>query len=351
MKVLFAIHSLSGGGAERQLSYLSEILVTSGIELNVVFRETGPLGDKVYIPGVKYTQLRTQGNYNFRVIPELFGILKEFKPDIVQSWINQFDILVGIVRLFSRFKWISREANAGSNHKGFKNKWLRESLLSRVDTIVANSPGGYSYWKDKLNSFLILNGFKTENSEVALDTPELEADENFILYVGRLVKQKNVDALIKGFELAKMSRDFKLVICGEGQMEGEIRELVTQNELGDRVMMLGYLPANRVKALMTKAKALCLLSDYEGMPNVVFESMMVNTQVLLSSTKSHRALFYEDCVVYVDKSDLESIAHSLDEIAAGEINVEMVKNAKEFVSSCSVEQMGRKYIELYKGLC
>ena len=352
MKIMFAIHALSGGGAERQMSYLSEYLASHNYNLIVVYRDEGPLGDDALLENVKYYKLKTKGNYNLSIIPELYRLIKREKPNVIQSWINQFDVLIGIIRILCRFKWVSREANSGTNHKGFRNKWLRERLLSRVDHVVANSPQGYEYWKDKTNASLILNGFKltAEPMPSEEDTTTASHGNNYILYVGRLVKHKNVDKLIECFAETHMQDSHRLVICGEGSMKEELVELIANLNLADKVDMPGFLPASDIKRLMHGARLLCLLSDYEGMPNVVFEAMMLKTPVLLSSSKSHTALFDEESVTFVDMNNTDDLTQTLDTLVSQDHDSAKTESAYRFVANCSVDKMSNSYIQLYESL-
>ena len=63
-----------------------------------------------------------------------------------------------------------------------------------------------------------------------------------VLYVGRLVKQKGVDYLIKAFaKLRKERDDIVLVIVGGGECRDELKLLAKNLNIKDRIFFVGYI--------------------------------------------------------------------------------------------------------------
>lgn len=354
MNIVYVVHALSGGGAERQLSYLSEFIASSKNKLTVIYRDSGPLGNNAEVKNVKYIKLKTKGNYNPLILLELRRILLGENADVVQSWILQFDVILGLLKLVLKFNWISREPNAGSNYKGFKNKYLREKLLRRAEIIVCNSPQGYRYWNGRHPKVVqVLNGFnlKEGSKRCTLSNKQLEISYgDYMLYVGRLVKHKNVELLIKSFAASRAIEKYCLLICGTGSEKEYLDNLIKSVGGGDRIKMLGFMPKENVDLLMEKAKLLCLLSEYEGMPNVVFEAMMKKVPVLLSPSISHKALFTTKTVLFTDSFLQEDVTSKLDSFNNYDRGAEMLKNAYQYVSKCSIENMAKNYLDIYSEL-
>ncbi len=196
---------------------------------------------------------------------------------------------------------------------------------------------------------MILNGFDQAPEEKG-DSVSLLGQGNYILYVGRLVEHKRVDLLIKSFKNSSICSNYKLVICGTGNYQRELEKLIKKYDIEEEVKLLGFLPKEKIDALMKKATALCLLSDYEGMPNVVFEAMIHKTPVILSKTPSHRALFTADCVHYVNTSNEQNIVNCLNHVALGKADTLKKVKAMEFVSAHSIENMVKEYLLMYREL-
>ncbi len=71
LKICFVIPTLSGGGAERQLMYLSKYLVSVGQDVSVVYRSAGPDGQLAYVQNVEYIQLKSRSIYSLLTQIEL----------------------------------------------------------------------------------------------------------------------------------------------------------------------------------------------------------------------------------------------------------------------------------------
>ena len=109
------------------------------------------------------------------------------------------------------------------------------------------------------------------------DPEKLIADkkENTILWVGRMLEWKHPEQAV---ELAKrLKKDgfsFQLKMIGIGDKEENIRQLVTENELSDCVVLAGAMSPRQVRANMEKAQIFMFTSDrQEGWGAVLNEAM------------------------------------------------------------------------------
>src|ERR1035437_1762104 len=95
MRIFHLIPSLSGGGAGRQLSYLAPELARMGHDVHVAYSNEGP--QKPELPGVVLHRLKSRSNYDPYLIWQLDRLSRRIKPDIIQTWLLQMDILGGLV--------------------------------------------------------------------------------------------------------------------------------------------------------------------------------------------------------------------------------------------------------------
>ena len=100
--------------------------------------------------------------------------------------------------------------------------------------------------------------------------------ENYIINVGRLEKNKNQKLLIKAYSL--ISTDLKLYIYGEGSLKNKLLKLIKKLNLEGKVIIKPY--DSNIYEKIAKAKLFVLSSLYEGMPNVVLESLALRTKVV-----------------------------------------------------------------------
>jgi glycosyltransferase involved in cell wall biosynthesis len=105
---------------------------------------------------------------------------------------------------------------------------------------------------------------------------------NYILFVGRLEKQKAVDVLIKAF--AKLLRDgnnYEMIILGEGSLENDLKSLARELQCLEKIHFLGFR-SNPYKYMKSSA-CLVLPSIFEGFGCVIPEAMACKTPVIASN--------------------------------------------------------------------
>ena len=87
-----------------------------------------------------------------------------------------------------------------------------------------------------------------------------------MLFVGRLVPEKGVDALV---EAASRLRDLKVlfVIVGDGPLRAALEASASEN-----VVFLGALHRDDVSALLSQSNIVCLPSRSEGFATVLLEA-------------------------------------------------------------------------------
>ena len=106
---------------------------------------------------------------------------------------------------------------------------------------------------------------------------------NFIFsYIGRMVKLKGVDVLLRAFRLISgENRDGPvLLLIGSGPMEPELRKLAAGLNLSSRVIFTGY--RNDIEDLLEITDVFVLPSRREGLPNVLLEAMSHSKPVIAS---------------------------------------------------------------------
>ena len=102
-----------------------------------------------------------------------------------------------------------------------------------------------------------------------------------LIYVGRLVKWKNVDSVIK----ISASRNLKTAIIGSGPLEAELKALSTS--LGSKCLFLGELTSEKVSMYLDQSKLFILLSQYEGLSFALLEAMSRGLPAIVSNAKGN----------------------------------------------------------------
>jgi glycosyltransferase involved in cell wall biosynthesis len=106
-------------------------------------------------------------------------------------------------------------------------------------------------------------------------------------YVGRLVEQKNVDALLRAF--APLADQAKLIITGRGPAEPALRALAGELDISERIQFTGALESAAVAPAMADLDVLVLPSRTtpswaEQFGRVLVEAMACEVAVVGSSS-------------------------------------------------------------------
>lgn len=357
MRILHAISALSEGGAERQLTYLAPELVRIGHQVEVVYlydRQSATarlLKDQ----GVTMHQLHTSSNLNPRLILDLVKLLRATKPDILQSWSIQMDVLAGIAARLTNTPFILREPNSSDCYDSSWRNKLRLFIGRHSEGIVSNSGGGDEYWRPLIPSerrFVIHNGFPLERVSQAhlpsLSEFDLDPACRFILFVGRLEPGKNVERLIEALSTVQAVEDVHLVICGQGSSRETLEGLSASLGLMNQVHFLGYLRSDLIWGLMKRASAFVFMSRFEGMPNVVVEAMVCNTPLVVSDITAHRELLDESMAILVDPDNTDRIADAIVAVLQeSEKAKERAAAAHAKAQRLSIEFMANAYETMY----
>lgn len=360
VRILHLITDLSGGGAERQLSYLAPGLARRGHEVHLGYSRGGDFPPP--LPGVELTRFHTRSNYDPRLFSEIARLLERVQPDVMQTWILQMDIVGGAVASMKGVPWILREPSSAKAYRPLTWKvWLRTQMARQATAIACNSRGGEEYWRHILPDtprHIVPNGVPlAEIDQTSAATPKgmLAGDVPIVLYVGRLSSDrsatKNLVELVEAIAVVKGEVDVTAVLCGEGPQKEELMALRARLGLERDVSFTGQVPAAAVWGLMKAAAVFVSLSAYEGFPNTVMEAMACRCPVVLSDIAAHRELVDETSAVFVDPHDRRATADAIIRVLHDpESAKRRAASARAKVEQWSTASMVERFERIYEGM-
>jgi glycosyltransferase involved in cell wall biosynthesis len=113
--------------------------------------------------------------------------------------------------------------------------------------------------------------------------------EPYILFVGTIEPRKNIQGLIKAFNLLKKEYRIghKLIIAGmKGWMYDDIFKEYENSEFKDKIIFKGYVPDEELTGLYQNASVFVYPSFYEGFGLPILEAFSHGVPVIASSTTS-----------------------------------------------------------------
>jgi glycosyltransferase involved in cell wall biosynthesis len=349
MRILHLIPTLGGGGAERQLAYLAGGLRALDCDVHVGIQRGGSNLPLLEAAGATVHPLETRSNYDPVNLLRIVRLIRRVKPDFVQTWLTQMDVMGGAAAILTGTPWIVSERSSGAHYPRDFRHFLRRVLARRAKAVIANSKGGFEFWKTcAAPQFMVPNAVP----HAAIAAAERDLDDygasQVILFAGRFDEVKNLDNLVRALAKVVRERDAVALLCGAGPLEEQVRAAIDAAGCSGRIRLLGF--RDRVTSLMKRADVLVAVSWFEGHPNVVIEAAAAGCPLVLSDIEAHR--FFDDrSALFAPPGDADAIAAaiaaSLDDPAAARARA---CQASELVREWSVERASSAYLRIYKEL-
>lgn len=309
-RVLFAIGSLAGGGAERQtINYLRHLDRARFTPLLYVHSSQGELvadvpGD---VPLLSFGERhkRPRLNYPGRVfgtqVRDLARVLKEEKIDVLCAVTFLLSIVASASVRRRPTPWLAIEMadprlDFANQTKRFR--WIKRRLLARAyrraDRSVAVSEGvrdgiAETYGVPSETIAVVRNFIDVADVDRMADSPgpTLAPNRFHIAAVGRLDVQKGHIHLIKAMDRLvheERQTNLQLHVLGQGPLERELKEYVHRRDLGDHVNFEGFV--QNVPSFLRACHLFCLPSLYEGLPLVLLEAMACRVPIVATDCPS-----------------------------------------------------------------
>ena len=198
----------------------------------------------------------------------------------------------------------------------------------------------------KVPVYNIQNGIDVSNS---INSIKYISDDITFLSIGRFTKVKAVDNVINAFDLAyKETGSGKLIICGYGPEEKRLKRLVNKKKLSNCVLVLDK--TNDVEKLYCQSQVFCLLSQREGSPIVLLESMKYGLCAIGTNVQGTRDLIIDGKTGFlVEYNDIKEAAKKMVFLINNKRRLfEMRKSALCNAKNFDVSKMADSYYNLFK---
>ncbi|HAF0292573.1 TPA: glycosyltransferase, partial [Salmonella enterica subsp. enterica serovar Typhimurium var. 5-] len=160
------------------------------------------------------------------------------------------------------------------------------------------------------------------------------ADESFpflkgkkvVFSIGRVVKEKGFDTLIKAAAILKESNpELCFVIAGNGPLLENYRQLAEQLSLTDFVYFLGFIQDGTRKGLLARADIAVFASTYEPFGLAAAEALAAGVPTIIAETGGMKGLAeHLKTGFYMKPDSEESLADSIKYILANEIQAKNI---------------------------
>jgi glycosyltransferase involved in cell wall biosynthesis len=297
LKLLIVAQHLEGGGAEK---ILYRLILNLHEEINIkvvtLYKRGRYLEEILSIPGIEYDCINAEEGNTINFAARLRKIIIKTK---LLSFLYYQNILTYLAMLGLNTPFILSER---SNHRIYLTdslkhklwKWLLGKSYRRAFKIVTVSEeskaaiiADFIVQREKIItiynglSFPLIDGLKEE----PVTDLDFKKEFRYIVAVGSLSKAKNYPLLINSFSILNLKhKNTRLLILGKGEMEDQIKRIISGLNLTEEISLPGYC-FNPYKYLRY-GSCYVLSSSWEGFPNSLLEAMYVNGHVVSTNCQT-----------------------------------------------------------------
>jgi glycosyltransferase involved in cell wall biosynthesis len=346
--ILHAIPSLEGGGAERQLSMLAVEQVRRGWVVHVALRRGGIYEERMRGGGVVLHRLGDLRSIHPLLVARLGSLMRRTRPDLIQTWLPQMDIVGALATIGARVPWVMSERTTAEAYREIHTQaWLRARLGHRARAIVTNSIEGARYWERVRPAVphvaTVANAIDLAAIRQAAPAEPPPGTGPLLLFVGRLHKVKAPEIFVRA--LARIP-DVRAMIIGDGPLRDDVARLVDELGVRSRVSIVAYRTS--WWGLLAHATALVSTSRFEGHPNVVLEAMAAGCPLIATDIPAHRELLDEDSALLVPRDDPSAVSDAIVRTLADPDAVrERAERASQRVAGFTIERAADAYERVY----
>ena len=367
------------------------------VSIDAFKREFEKLGHQVHIIAPEYPNMEPSTDptihrfksYQFLFSPEdrlvwkaerwkIFRTLKKLKPDIIHGH-TEFQLSIMVMK-YGRKRKIPIVFTCHTYWEEYINLYLpfpdkigrqvarsiQRTAIKLVDEVVTPTEpmrevlSSYGIKKpihvlptgvpeDEFSS--IGKDYARESSFLFDEYPFLK-DNQVLLYVGRVTKEKNMDFLIDCFKVIReKAANVKLVITGGGKYLAELKKRARKEKLYDDIAFTGYIPREKVRFLYALADVFIFASKTETQGLVTIESMMSGTPVVAIGEMGTKIVMNGDNGGFMVPEDKEIFSSRVVELLTDkELWARKSQEALEYAKNWSSETMAARLLKIYRDL-
>lgn len=371
MNILHLITSMDKGGAENHLAVLSKAQKKSGNNIHIIYLKGNDYWkNHLNLNGIKTINLEKQKNNIFKKILFLRNYLKEFKIEVLHAHLPHMEILAFFAILFNnkliKFFITKHVDNNFSGGSVKKNKSLFAELITfiiflRAQKIIAISKAVKKFFENnfffnfskkiKVIYYGIDKNYINLCSNSALKQNIKNKNEILFCYVGRLVKQKQVELIIKSYFIFRKklsNKKTKLLIVGNGPEKNKLKKLVKDLNLNNEVKFQKH--TNYVSEVFKKVDIFCMNTKFEGLGLVMLEAMFFSIPIIAPRISAVPEVVKNKFNgILVRPNDIKQYSEAMQSMVKSNIRKKYSKNSMKFLNKkFNVKQMVNQTFKLYK---
>lgn len=361
-RVLQVVEGLNLGGAETKLLELIAHMDRDRFETTVCSLGLGDrIREAVEAMDVSFVTLARRSRFDLGMVFRIADLIREKQIDVVMTTLFYADVVGALAGRLARAKAIfSWETISAPEWLLKRRLWTYRFAIRYCERVVSVSDATAKWLIEKRGVpsdkvMVIPYGVNLEKYKQN-PNPELKAqlqlppDALVVGVVARLHPQKGHRYLIEAAgRIVKQVPNVKFVLVGDGELRGELENMVATKGLSDTFLFLGF--RNDVNELLRTFDLFVLPSLYEGLPNVILEAMATGLPVVATAVDGSPELILDDVTGFlVPPKEIDALGDKICYLLKNpELAREFGRRGRQRVEEhFSLEQQVKSFQNLYE---
>ena len=282
MKFLFLIQTLSGGGAERMVSRISNSLSHLGHKVSILLSYKA--SNEYDTNNVNIIYLAdSQNNYNkINRLKRLILIRKyinSIKPDIIIPLMEHISQYAIYSTTFTKYR--KKLVMTIRDNPELSNQRKLINMIKKVKLCLVQNDGQKKVFPlSTRNKIVVIPNFV--DNEIFDINKKYNKNIKNIICVGRFTEQKNYPLLINAINKCK-DLDIFVTVYGDGVLKQKIFELIKTYGIENKIQLMNF--TNCILNKYIESDLYIMTSNFEGMPNTLLEASSLGLPAI--STDCH----------------------------------------------------------------
>ncbi len=291
--------------------------------------------------------------------------VKEFgKPDVLHAHFTDYGYLAAKLKETEQVPLVLTEHSSLVNQDKLPSDIEQAAKLAfaRADKLIAVSPAlaekmrehshrSVLWIPDMVDTELFSYTDEHEQMRSLWEETELEGGEFSFLSCGNLRKVKRMDVLIQAF--ARAFRDcpkVHLTICGQGEEEGNLRKLIYDLKMENRIELAGIRPREEIAQRLQQADCFVLASVSETFGVSYLEALSCGVPVIATRCGGPECFVNEHNGLMVEPDDVEELASAMLTMYCNGGSYNRAAIAQEVRNHYSSQAVAARLMEQYEQL-
>ncbi len=354
------LEGIRGGGVNKYCSMLITNL-PNDIESFLIVQKLTNQREFENVGNIKVFRVKTFGGRRLRQVITLLNsfflaifVIKKYKINVIHGHLLHGILMAYILGKLTNVKTIGTPYSFVTIGLPFfwgkLSKLIEKVIYQRINRLVFETYGNLEFARNirslEMRNAIVIN--------TGINIPEKikrgEKSECLrILYIGRMVRIKAIDNLLKGISLLKQKSEtqFFLDLIGEGESLNMYKKLAKSYSLDNFVHFHGFV--ENVEEYWTNADLFILASHSEGLSITLLEAMSRGKACIVNDF----SLPFSNKELYIMENNKPStIANSILSLINDKKKIEELgmKAMKRIEKDFSIAEFIKKYVNLYKGI-